>query len=98
MMAAHSATHCSRRPLVVVPLILTVLLARRCSRRTRGGMNETAGSGARRFHVSLGTKPQGGGPAALVELEDDPLPLAEHAEDRAVERVLRQVELGEIRV
>ena len=37
-------------------------------------------------------------PAVVVEVEDDTLPLAEHAEDRALERVGGQVELGEIGV
>ena len=34
----------------------------------------------------------------VVELEDHPLALAEHAEDRAVQRVGGEVELGEIGV
>ena len=32
------------------------------------------------------------------EIEDDSLPLAEHAEDRAVERIGGQIELGEVGV
>src|SRR5437879_4231997 len=40
-----------------------------------------------RAHVDLRPQSQAGGPARLVELEDDPLALTEHAEDGALQRV-----------
>ena len=39
-----------------------------------------------------------GGPAVVVEVEDDPLALAQHAEDRAPQRIGGEVVLGEVGV
>ena len=49
-------------------------------------------------HVDLGAEAQAGGPAVAVEVEDHPLALAEHPEDRADEGVRGQVVLLEVGV
>src|SRR5689334_4940969 len=49
-------------------------------------------------HVDLGAEAQAGGPTALVDIEQHTLALADHAQDGALERVGRQVELPEIGV
>ena len=46
----------------------------------------------------FGAEAQCGGPAGIVEVEHDPLALAEHAEDRTLERIGGEVELGEVGV
>ena len=55
-------------------------------------------SGAGRAHVDLGAEPQARRPAGVVEIEHDPLALAEHAEHRALEGVGGEVVVGEIGV
>ena len=49
-------------------------------------------------HVDLGAEPQFGGTAVVVELEQDPLALAHHAQDRALESVGSEVVVGEVGV
>ena len=47
-------------------------------------------------HVDLGTKRERGGPRVAVEDEQDALPLSEHAEHRAIECTVGQIELGQV--
>ena len=55
-------------------------------------------SGAGGTHVDLGAEPQVRRAAGVVEIEHDPLALADHPEDRAFEGVGREVVVGEIGV
>ena len=47
-------------------------------------------------HVDLGAQRQRGCPLIVVQNEQDPLPLTEHAKHRALERAVGEVELGEV--
>ena len=49
-------------------------------------------------HVDLGAETQMGRPAVAVEIEDHPLALSDHPEDRAFESVGGEVVVGEIGV
>ena len=51
-----------------------------------------------RLHVDLATEAEPGGPPVGIQVEHHPLPLTEHAEDGALERIAREVELGEVAV
>ena len=64
-----------------------------CGELALGGRCEAGGA-----HVDLGPEAQPGGQALVVEVEDHTLALAQHAEDRAGQRVGGQVELGQIGV
>ncbi len=48
------------------------------------------------MHVHLGAEAEGGGAARVVEVELDPLALPQHAKDRAIERTIGEVDLGEV--
>src|SRR5215510_3443639 len=63
-----------------------------------GGPGMRSDLGAREAHVGLGADAHGRGAAVAVELEGDALPLSQHAEDRALERVGGEHELGAIGV
>ena len=47
-------------------------------------------------HVDLGSEAQPGGPAVAVEFELHPLALAQHPEDRALQRVVGEVDIGQV--
>src|SRR3954462_9128279 len=74
--AAHSSTHALRRSLLVLAVIYSPF--RGVGRGRAPGRRETRGA-----HVDLGAEAQAGRQASSVQVEDDPLPGAEHAEDRA---------------
>ena len=66
--------------------------------RSRGSTPTVNYVSSRGAHVDLGAEAQRGGAAGVVEVEDDPLALAQHAEARAVEGVGGEVVLGEVGV
>src|SRR5579864_6652845 len=54
--------------------------------------------GRRGPHVDLGAEAEAGGLALLVEVEDDPLTLAQHAEYGPLERARGEVDVGPVGV
>jgi hypothetical protein len=60
--------------------------------------NVVGGSVTGRLHVDLGAQAQVRCAAGTIEIEHDALPLAEHSEDRSVERVDRQFVVREVGV
>src|SRR5262249_13083105 len=100
-MPAQWSTHCFSFSLPVVPLIVRwpPISLRMGVPTVAGARNARSASlRSRRRHVGLRAEEQPRGPPDAVEVEDDPLALAEHAQHRALEGVGAQVVVGEVGV
>ena len=85
--AAQSSTHSEKLLVAGVTAHQSVSVVRCCPSlaSNRGGWKPRPASASGRLHVDLGAETDRRRPAGIVEIEDDPLALAQHPQHRPVE-------------